>query len=107
MTGCASGAVRWSRARASPAVWSGWLPLGVSRVAPRAGGCRPPASSNAWLAVQNGEAPAPSGQLAGDRDHADRGALAPSVQPAPALLQPAVAAVGAFPDGGGLAGLAG
>src|SRR4029450_9561655 len=83
-----------------------WLLIGVSRVAPRAGGCRPPAGSPAGSGVQDGQAPAPSGKLAGDRDHADRRALAPSVQPTPALVEPAVATLGPLPDHSGLTGLA-
>src|SRR4029453_6700103 len=68
--------------------------------------CRPPASSPAGSGVQDGQAPAPSGKLAGDRDHADRRALAPSVQPTPALVEPAVATLGPLPDHSGLTGLA-
>jgi hypothetical protein len=79
----------------------------VSRVALALVGAAPPASLDAWLGVQDGQAPAPSGKLAGDRDRADGGAFAPGVQPAPALMQPAVARLGPFSDHGGLSVLSG
>ena len=106
MTGCASGAVRWSRDRASPAVW---MRLAAHRcVAGRSSRwwVPPTGQLGGWLGVQDGQAPAPSGKLAGDRDHADRGALGSSVQPTPALVEPAVATLGPLPDHGGLTGLA-
>ena len=104
----ASGAVGWSRDRASPAVWCG---LAAHRCV--AGGssrgwrAAPPASSDARSGLQDGQAPAPAGKLAGDRDHADGGALGASVQPTPALLQPAVATVGACSARRRLAGVTG
>jgi len=59
------------------------------------------------LGLQDGQAPAPSGKLAGDRDYADGGALAAGVQAGPALLEATVATLGPLPDRGGLISLAG
>src|SRR5919108_176171 len=50
MTGGASEAVRWSRDRASPRRLIDGLLIAVSRVAPRAGGCRP--TGQLWLLGQ-------------------------------------------------------
>ena len=79
-----------------------------SCVAGRSARCRHAAhwpAVGAGSGLQDGQAPAPSGKLAGDRDHADGGALAAGVQPIPALVRAAVAALGPFPDRGGLARL--
>ena len=45
-------------------------------------------------AVHDGEAPAPSGELAGDRDAADGGALVARVKGDPALMEAAVGTLG-------------
>jgi hypothetical protein len=105
MTGCASRAVRWSRDRASPARAGA-----PSCVAGRSWRCRRachrPACGLLASGVHDRQAPAPSGELAGDGHDADGGALAAAIKPAPALVQPAVAALGSFPDHGRLASLA-
>src|SRR5215210_2058050 len=90
MTVWASGAGRWSRVERRPGAAHSCVAYRSSRGPARSPG--PPF----WRAsgVHDGEAPAPSGELAGDRDAADRGALVASVEGDPALVQAAVCALG-------------
>ena len=47
--------------------------------------------------VEDGQGPAPTGQLTGDRDRGDGGPLVPGHEPGPLTVQPAVPRIAAGP----------